>query len=316
MPGRTKATGRGRGGRGQGGGHWWKALLIMVLIAGLLIAAGIFVLSKFTRLSIFNPAGCTASTSGGQQVGLALSQTQDASTIAAVGRRLGVPVYGIEIAEATAMQESKLENIGYGDRDSLGLFQQRPSQGWGTAAQIMDPVYSSTKFYQALLNVSGWQNLSLAQAAQAVQRSADGDLYAEHQADATVLATVFTGAAGAGLTCTLDGPTFAPQTPGTDGLTAQANAYSAAFKYQLGTLTVQNISSAGSAFDVSVPGDATAAGWSFANWSVAQAEGLGVISVTYDGKTWSAAQGSSGWQPVAGGAADPSQVQIEMTTNS
>jgi hypothetical protein len=307
VPGSTR-SGNGRGGAGR----WWIALLIMMLIAGLLIAAGIFVLHKFTHLSLFNPAGCTA-TASGSQLDLALDQTQNASTIAAVGLRLGVPVYGIEIAEATAMQESKLENIDYGDRDSLGLFQQRPSQGWGTSAQIMDPVYSTTKFYDALMNVSGWQNLSLAQAAQAVQRSADGEAYAEHQSDATVLATVFSGSAGSGLTCTLDGPTFPAQTAGTNGLTAQADAYVSTFQNELGTIEIQNVAGKGTAFDIPVPGAATGAGWSYANWSVAQAETLGVISVTYDGKTWSAAQGSSGWQTVADAAANTGEVQIAMT---
>jgi hypothetical protein len=312
VPGRTEAVSRGSRGASGGSGGWWKALLIMVVIAALLIAAGIFVLSKFTRLNLFNPAGCTA-TASGNQLGLALDQTQDASVIAAVGLRLGVPAYGITIAEATAMQESKLENVDYGDRDSLGLFQQRPSQGWGTSTQIMDPVYSSTRFYQALVAVPNWQNMSVAQAAQAVQRSADGELYAEHQADASVLAAVFTGSAGAGLTCTLDEASFPPQTAGADGLTAQATAYSAAFKNELGTLSMQQIADGGSSFSVPVPGSSTSVGWSYANWSVAQAESLGVISVTYDGKTWNAAQGKAGWQTAAG-AADPGQVRIAMTT--
>ena len=313
MPGRTEAGSRGARGADRGAGHWWKALLIMVIIAALLIAAGIFVLSKFTRLNLFNPAGCTA-TASGNQLGLALDQTQDASVIAAVGLRLGVPAYGITIAEATAMQESKLENVDYGDRDSLGLFQQRPSEGWGTSSQIMDPVYSSTRFYQALVDVHGWQNMSVAQAAQAVQHSADGDLYAEHQADASVLAAVFTGGAGDGLSCTFNGASFAPQTPGASGLTAQAAAYSAAFKNELGALSVQQIADGGSAFSVPVPGSSTSTGWSYANWSVAQAENLGVVSVTYDGKTWNSAQGKAGWQAATGGAPDPGQVRIEMTS--
>lgn len=308
MPGRTRAAKADRGGRG-----WWVALLVMVIIAGLLVAAGFFVLSKFTHLSLFNPAGCTFSDNG-TQVSLALDQTQDASVIAAVGQRLGVPAFGIEVAEATALQESKLENIDYGDRDSVGLFQQRPSQGWGTSAQILDPVYASTKFFQALTKVSNWQTLTLADAAQAVQHSADGSAYASHEQEATVLATVFTGAAGSGLSCTLDGPTFAPQTAGANGLTAQSAAYSAAFQNQLGSLSMQNVSAGGSAFDIPVPGSTETTGWSYANWSVAQAESLGVVTVTYDGKTWSAAQGSAGWQSVANATANTGEVQIGMTT--
>jgi cell wall-associated NlpC family hydrolase len=91
------------------------------------------------------------------------------------------------VALATALQESGLRNLTYGDRDSLGLFQQRPSQGWGTAAQILDPVYASTRFYEALQAVSGWQSLTVAQAAQAVQRSAVPDAYATWEPLATAL---------------------------------------------------------------------------------------------------------------------------------
>ncbi|MGD3109341.1 C40 family peptidase [Streptomyces sp. YGL11-2] len=106
-------------------------------------------------------------------------QIPNAKTIVATGISLGVPEQGQVIALATAMQESRLRNLNYGDRDSLGLFQQRPSQGWGTAAQIRDPVYTSTKFYKSLLEVRGWQQMTIAQAAQAVQASGFPGAYAQ-----------------------------------------------------------------------------------------------------------------------------------------
>jgi len=90
-------------------------------------------------------------------------------------------------ALATAMQESRLRNLGYGDRDSLGLFQQRPSQGWGSAQQIRDPVYASQQFYQHLLKVNGWQQMTVTQAAQAVQHSGLPDAYAQWENLATAL---------------------------------------------------------------------------------------------------------------------------------
>jgi hypothetical protein len=103
-------------------------------------------------------------------------QVGNAAAIIAVGARMGVPARGWVITVATAIQESSLINLadlGNGsDHDSLGLFQQRPSQGWGSPAQITDPVYASTQFYQHLLAVPGWQTMPLAQAAQAVQGSA------------------------------------------------------------------------------------------------------------------------------------------------
>jgi hypothetical protein len=136
----------------------------------------------------------------GEQVG-------NVATIVAVGQQLAVPPRGWVIAVATAMQESMLRNLPYGDRDSLGLFQQRPSQGWGDtpagpsdtrtpAQRILDPVYAATRFYTALTGVAGWQNLPLTVAAQSVQRSGTPDAYAKWEPDA--LAVV--NAVGPGLT--------------------------------------------------------------------------------------------------------------------
>ena len=98
------------------------------------------------------------------------------------------------IAEATAMQESRLINLPYGTSDSLGLFQQRPSQGWGTPAEIMNPTYAATKFYEALVKVPDWQTIPLTQAAQAVQESGYPDAYAQWQTDAEYLVSTVSGA--------------------------------------------------------------------------------------------------------------------------
>ncbi|MFE4357880.1 MULTISPECIES: C40 family peptidase [Streptomycetaceae] len=108
-------------------------------------------------------------------------QIPNAKTIQATGVALHIPIRGQVVALATAMQESELRNIRYGDRDSLGLFQQRPSQGWGTPEQIMQPVYASTKFYAALQEVNGWESMTVTQAAQAVQRSGFPNAYAKWQ---------------------------------------------------------------------------------------------------------------------------------------
>lgn len=106
-------------------------------------------------------------------------QRANAATITAVGKGRGLPARAAQIAVATAIQESTLRNIEYGDRDSVGLFQQRTSQGWGSVAQIMDPVYSAGKFYDGLAKINGWQSMPLTQAAQAVQRSGFPDAYAK-----------------------------------------------------------------------------------------------------------------------------------------
>jgi hypothetical protein len=121
-------------------------------------------------------------------------QLANATTVYQVSVSLALPRYAAQIAIATAIQESSLYNLNYGDRDSLGLFQQRPSQGWGTPAQIMDPVYSSTKFYEALVKIPDWQTIPLWQAAQAVQRSALPYAYAQHSYAAGYLVATVSGA--------------------------------------------------------------------------------------------------------------------------
>ncbi|WP_199580136.1 hypothetical protein [Blastococcus sp. TBT05-19] len=105
-------------------------------------------------------------------VTLTAEQIQNAATIAEVGRSRGLPDRAVVIALATAMQESTLRNLDYGDRDSLGLFQQRPSQGWGTPEQVQDPVYAAGQFYDRLVQIPGWETGELTLVADAVQRSA------------------------------------------------------------------------------------------------------------------------------------------------
>lgn len=119
------------------------------------------------------------------------TQRDNATTIVEVGLALGISERGLVVALASAMQESQLYNLGYlganNDHDSLGLFQQRPSMGWGSVAQITDPVYSATAFYLALQRVSGWESMEVTVAAQRVQRSAFPNAYAKWETDATSL---------------------------------------------------------------------------------------------------------------------------------
>jgi cell wall-associated NlpC family hydrolase len=107
-------------------------------------------------------------------------QLRNAALIYSIGRRMGMSNRDIQIALITAMQESSLRNLNYGDRDSLGLFQQRPSMGWGTPEQVTNPRYAATKFFTELKKVKGRENMAMTEAAQAVQRSAYPDAYAKH----------------------------------------------------------------------------------------------------------------------------------------
>lgn len=149
------------------------------------------------------PAAAPAPTPAPAPVGpvaaaeLDAEQSENARLIIRVGRELGVSDRGILIALGTAMQESWLRNLDWGDRDSLGLFQQRPSTGWGTAEQIIDRERSTRVFYggasdpngtatRGLLDIPGWESLAYADAAQAVQISAYPDRYARWEQPATV----------------------------------------------------------------------------------------------------------------------------------
>ncbi|SCL26076.1 Peptidase family M23 [Micromonospora nigra] len=123
-------------------------------------------------------------------------QVGNAAAIVTTGARLAVPPRGWVIALATAMQESTLRNLTGGDRDSVGLFQQRPSQGWGTPTQLQDPVYASEKFFAKLTTISGWQTMPLTEAAQAVQISAFPDAYATWEGPATQLVTAIADTTG------------------------------------------------------------------------------------------------------------------------
>ncbi|GAA0438751.1 hypothetical protein Aca07nite_49920 [Actinoplanes capillaceus] len=130
------------------------------------------------------------------------AQIRNAAIIINVGADMKLPPRAWVIAVATAMQESRLTNLGNlgsrNDHDSLGLFQQRPSTGWGTPQQVQDPVYASTKFYEKLKTIQGWENMALTEAAQAVQISAYPDAYAKHEPLATQIVNMLAdGAANA-----------------------------------------------------------------------------------------------------------------------
>jgi hypothetical protein len=204
------------------------------------------------------------------------------------------------------MQESKLFNIGYGDADSLGLFQQRPSMGWGTEEQVQDPVYAAGRFYDALVKVPDYTELPLTQAAQKVQRSAYPDAYARHENKAASLAAALTGRSPGVLSCRIAAePAVVAAGPLRDALLKD-------FKPALASSAVDD----GTPGTVAVgPGKADGRGWAVAAWAVAQAQRLGIREVAYDGQVWTREDGGKGWRPekASGGKAapgDPAEVRI------
>ncbi|MFJ4437007.1 hypothetical protein [Streptomyces sp. NPDC088923] len=269
-------------------------------------------------------------------------QAVNAATIAAVGTSRGMPERAVTIALATALQESGLRNLDHGDRDSVGLFQQRPSQGWGTVAQIMDPVYSAGKFYQRLDKVDGYASLPLTVAAQKVQRSGFPDAYAQHEPDASLLAAALTGRAKAALTCESTVPDGAGDPsavraalirdfgkgvlPGAPE--ARKKAAPAAATTTPSPVAATLAGAPARARTVVVPvtalrgaeeAEAGRRGWELAQWAVAHASVLHLSEVTYAGREWRASGTGHTWREVttgegaaggAKGAAGPADVRI------
>ncbi len=166
-----------------------------------LVVAGYFIYTSLKHVITPPPApGCQAGT-GGQAVTLDTEQAGIAATIAGVAARHQLPRQAVTIALAAALQESKLHNLDYGDRDSVGIFQQRPSEGWGPATRLEDPVYATTKFFAALTRVRGYATIPVSQAAQEVQHSADGSAYGQWADLAGQLAGYFTGQSPHGVSC-------------------------------------------------------------------------------------------------------------------
>jgi hypothetical protein len=254
--------------------------------------------------------GCQVGVAG-SVVMLDADQAADAATIAAVAMRRGLPERALVIAFATAIQESKLRNLRFGDRDSLGLFQQRPSQGWGTAAQILDPAHATGSFFDRLVAVPRYQEIPVADAAQAVQRSVDGSAYAGHVGQATVLAESLTGRAPATMLCTVRDPSSARQVIAPDGLTARAQAVRAAASHDFAGAV--RVTGTGRTLELTVAARGPAglrAGWTVAQWAVAHAASLDIREVTYAGQSWTVRGFAPHWRPAPPSVADHVQVEV------
>ncbi len=226
------------------------------------IVGGVYAVAKYVTRTLAPPTDCVATVDGAQFT-LSQSQAANAATIAAVSQSNGLPSHAVTVALAAALQESNLNNLPYGDRDSLGLFQQRPSQGWGTPQQLLTPSYAANAFYKELVKVDGWQSMPVADAAQAVQRSASGSAYAKWETEARNLAIAFTGERPAAFACHFDQakPTGAPPD------------YQSALQSELGVS------------DISHPAS-SAESWAIAAWLVAHAEQYRITSVATQGQRW------------------------------
>jgi hypothetical protein len=239
----------------------------------------------------------TACAAGPHGAGLQLSASQAAiaATIAGVASRQHMPDRAVAIAYATALQESKLANLHYGDRDSVGVFQQRPSEGWGTTSQIEDPVYATTRFFEALAAVPGYLKLPIYEAAQAVQHSADGTAYAQYADMGAEMAAAFSGSEPRGVWCTY------ASAPGKARLAAASRTLAGSF----GPLARH---ASGDPAETIMVRD-TRQGWAVASWLVANASDYGITFIRYQGYQWRGFTGAGHWTKMRPGTraqADPS----------
>jgi hypothetical protein len=263
----------------------------MILVASLalvaIVAFGAYLVLPNVRpqLPTVPRKACIARTATGA-VTLDPDQMANAATIAAVGIRRGLSDRAVVVALATSLQESKLRNLSGGDRDSVGLFQQRPSQGWGTREQVADPRYAAGKFYSALLRVRGWESMRVTDAAQRVQKSAFPEAYEKWSDESAVLGEALIGRATRAVVCTGG---VAPVRRGI----AAALALSDGLRLDWGEVTTVS--------DASVLGLVLSAtespvGWQYAHWLVAHSVERGVARVRFGDQEWTARSGV--WSPV------------------
>jgi hypothetical protein len=166
------------------------------------VAAAVLVGLAWDAESTGVPAVAGRCSLPGSTLVLTSEQAANAAAIAAVAHARGLPERAVVIALATAQQESRLRNLPYGDRDSLGLFQQRPSQGWGTEAEVQDPAYAAGKFFDHLVQIPGWDSGRLTDVAQAVQRSGFPEAYQQWEPMAAQLAAALPAGGPGSLICT------------------------------------------------------------------------------------------------------------------
>lgn len=263
-----------------------------VLVAG--VAVAVVLATTVLRDRLPNRGEFCTATVGPTTARVDLEQARWAALMAATAQNRGLPPRATTIAIATAFQESKLRNIDFGDRDSLGLFQQRPSQGWGTAEQVQDPAYAIGAFYDGLVEVEGYEEMEITDAAQEVQRSAFPQAYAQHETSSRALASALRGYSPEAFTCQvnpLGGGTVEAIVDDVDGAFGRIERREDA-----------------DAVRYSVTGrdadDVRARGWALAHYLVANAARLEIVSIEFAGRRWSAVDSPDGWVEARSAADD------------
>jgi len=313
--------------------------LLVLLVLVLALVAGLVAVSSwlFPGTPSSSPQRCTTEVAGpdGQDLRaeLAPDQTANAALIVGLANQRGLPARAATIGIATAIQESGLRNIDYGDRDSLGLFQQRPSQGWGSEAQVQDPLYATGEFYDALVVVDGYGALEITVAAQRVQRSGFPEAYADHEDEGRALASALYGLSPASLACDLDPladdePTeradpstgFIPQSQALlDDLLAwgpggweQTDVADVAVEGAVDDADTDGRRPQVLTLDASAAAEPSRTAWALAHSAVAVAAARDVVRVEVDGQVWDRAKRAAGWVEAAAPGASPGEVLVTV----
>ncbi|MDR0959295.1 MAG: hypothetical protein LBM23_02900 [Propionibacteriaceae bacterium] len=253
--------------------------------------------------------GCLA-TVDGEEATLTLEQSPNAAIIAgtSVGRWLAPRAASIGLT--TAFQESGIRNIDYGDRDSVGLFQQRPSQGWGTVEEIMDPHYATNAFYNVMVTIPGWESADLGDIAQEVQRSGFPDAYDKHVSTARLLASALVGQTPAALSCVTD------ETPEPDPQTLiNQIGWTYSSRAVLTDTVLPDEASGSTATILRYETDAEATAWSVAAFAQSWVC-LGVTKVEVGGAVWSHASGSYAPWDLGDGTSEVPATTIAITVGA
>jgi len=287
--------------------------ILLGLIALTALGSVVFWLFSTGAGPLPDPQRCIA-TANGRSVVVDLEQAENAAIIAGVASSRGLPARAASIALATAYQESDIRNIDHGDLDSLGLFQQRPSQGWGNEAEVQDPHYAAHKFYDALTEVDGYREMEITDAAQRVQRSRFPRAYADHEDDARILASALTGNSRAALHCVVRHDDAELQEVGATGLKPRAAAVLDDIEQTFGEQSVGGFAPGGvsdghiegsahydgRALDLffrPVSPETKKAGWAMAQYLAARAKVLEIDTLIYDDRIWTAGlRAEAGWR--------------------
>lgn len=276
---------------------FFRGVVSLVLIAGVAFVG--FALWRGAG-PLPDPERCRVSLDG-HIVGLDPDQGQLASLISGIAVRRGMPARAASIALATAYQESKIRNLDHGDRDSLGIFQQRPSQGWGNARQLQDPHFATNAFYDALEKVDGYQDMRITEAAQKVQRSGFPEAYEDHAEDARALASALTGFSDEKFSCVVH------ETEDRGTRKAVRHELELAF----GELQIENRARQDFVIRVGTGEAEVRRGWAIAQFLVGHARTHHVRSVAHDGQAWRTGKPSEdGWQ--SGGGAGAGEIVVSM----